>query len=96
MPSGGWYQFFSAGWLSYDPTTSQPDRFTQFVRRQAGETLRLVVPLTGDSSSIEYVREDVVALVFPLAEGNVLVTVNPTAAQDLHEFAAACKEFLGT
>ena len=119
--------------------SSEPGRFTEFVQRQAGETLRLVVRFTDDSSTVEYVREDVaqryskdefddivedartyaghshsdvvkeaagdlycqvicfehvVALVFPRDRGNTLVTMDPAAAQNLHEFASACEEFL--
>lgn len=38
---------------------SQPDQFTEFLQRQAGETLRLVVEFTADEYTVEYVREDV-------------------------------------
>jgi len=118
---------------------SQPDQFTQFLKRQAGDALRLVVHFTTDSHSVSYVREniahqysnnefvhiiddarkyasvahsdvvtdsagplycqvvcfeDIVGLVFPRTAEDTLVTLDPTAAENLHNFASSCEDFL--
>lgn len=119
--------------------SSQPNPFTQFLKRQAGDTLRLVVEFTDEGYTAEYAREDVaqkysnrefdsiiddarkyaslahseaviesaeglycqvvcfediVTLVFPRDHEDTLVTLDPTAAQNLHNFASACENFL--
>ena len=38
--------------------------------------------------------ENIVSLVFPRAQADMLVTLDPTAAQNLHSFASACTNFL--
>lgn len=53
-----------------------------------------VVEAAGDLHCQVVCFENVVSLIFPRAQGDMLVTLDPTAAQNLHSFASACTNFL--
>ena len=118
---------------------SSPESFVEFVRQQAGDTLRLVLFCTPENYRVGYVRDDVkgaytgdqvddlvaylqeimgpemsaailrttgelesvvltyesaVGVVLPATGGHVLVSLDPTAASQLHDFTESCQDFL--
>jgi vacuolar-type H+-ATPase subunit E/Vma4 len=49
---------------------------------------------TGDLESIVLTYDDAVGVVLPVADGNVLVSLDPSAASQLHDFTVSCQEYL--
>jgi hypothetical protein len=49
---------------------------------------------TGELESLVLTFEHAVGIVLPVTDGNVLVSLDPTAASQLHDFTSSCQEFL--
>lgn len=120
-------------------STTDPERFVEFVGREAGAALRLVLVCEPESHRVAYAREDLqeqyrtaeiadlaayireataadipdsisavigdldavvlcyesaVGVLFPVGDTQVLASLDPTAASQLHEFAHSCQAFL--
>lgn len=73
----------------------QVDGLVTYMRELTNPDLpKSIKETTGDLESIVLTYDDAVGVVLPVPDGNVLVSLEPSAASQLHEFTTSCQEFL--